>query len=616
MLELSNQFHPEKLSEMLRKTTFSYANVPYRIKPFDALVEDAKSTVTYDEELSLKIEQRVETIGADGKLVLDGNGDVYQVNLLEKLLVPLLSKLGNLVIDGGIWLNTQRPEWNDANNALVGQGLSMVTLCYLRRYICFFQDLLANESQDVAISVEVNQWLLETAAALNNLASQLTDEPVSSEVRYQSIAELGIAASNYRESVYKQEGFSGQASQNISQITSMLHDALQAIEHTIETNERADGLYNAYNLLSLDNDTSDVKSLYPMLEGQVAALSSGALKSQQTIDVLEALFASDVYRQDQKSFMLYPDRKLPSFLEKNCVCAKQVEANDLLQQMLKQHDQRIILQDVDGEYRFNAEVTNSNVLNEQLTELKEQYPNTLDGDIEAIFALYEQTFNHQAFTGRSGGMFGFEGLGCIYWHMVSKLLLAVEENFFACLEQGESDETTKQMASLYYRVRDGIGFNKTPQEYGAFPMDPYSHTPKHAGAQQPGMTGQVKEEILSRFGELGVRVKEGKVSFMPNLLQSCEFIEESKLFRYVDVDNNWQEIVVPAKGLAFTWCQVPIVYQLNDEVEPSLQVTYKNGEQQTLSQLGLSVRESSELFLRSGEIQQLTLTISTEHLFY
>ena len=60
MLELSKQFHPEKLSEMLRKTIFSYANVPYRIKSFDALVEDAKSTVTYDEELSLSIEKRVE----------------------------------------------------------------------------------------------------------------------------------------------------------------------------------------------------------------------------------------------------------------------------------------------------------------------------------------------------------------------------------------------------------------------------------------------------------------------------------------------------------------------------------------------------------------------------
>jgi len=616
MLELSNQFHPDKLTEMLRKTIFSYANVPYRIKSFDALVEDAKSTVTYDEALSLSIEKRVEKIGADGKLVLDANGEVYQVNLFEKLLVPLLSKLGNLVIDGGIWLNTQRPEWNDANNALVGQGLSMVTLCYLRRYVCFFQELLVNESQDVELSAEVNQWLVETATALNKLVSKLTAEPVSPKIRFESIAELGLAASTYRETIYKQEGFSGQTSQKISQISSMLNDALKAIEHTIETNERADGLYNAYNLLSLENETSTVKNLYPMLEGQVAALSSGVLKPKEVVSVLEALFASDVYRPDQKSFMLYPDRKLPSFLEKNCVSAEHVESNASLQLMLELGDERIILRDLDGEYRFNPDITNSNVLQDQLTELSKKYPRALTDDKAAIFDLYELTFNHQAFTGRSGGMFGFEGLGSIYWHMVSKLMLAVEENFFTCVEQGESEALTTQIASLYYRVRDGIGFNKTPLEYGAFPMDPYSHTPKHSGAQQPGMTGQVKEEILTRFGELGLRIKEGQVSFVPSLLQSCEFIQESKSFRYLDVNEQWKEIDVSAMGLAFTWCQVPIVYQLNDDVESSLTVTYSDGKQQTYSQLGLSAEESTEVFLRSGQIQQITLTISTDHLFH
>ena len=42
--------------------------------------------------------------------------------MTEKLLVLLLTKLTNLVPEGGIWMNTQRPEWNDANNALVGKG--------------------------------------------------------------------------------------------------------------------------------------------------------------------------------------------------------------------------------------------------------------------------------------------------------------------------------------------------------------------------------------------------------------------------------------------------------------------------------------------------------------
>jgi hypothetical protein len=141
LLELSRSFHPERLHRLLREPLFSYANVPYKIKPFDNLIKDPKHTVIFDELLAELIDKRTGDIGADGKLVLDAEGQVYQVNLLEKLLVPLLAKLGNLVIDGGIWLNTQRPEWNDANNALVGQGLSMVTLYYMRRYMHFLRDL-------------------------------------------------------------------------------------------------------------------------------------------------------------------------------------------------------------------------------------------------------------------------------------------------------------------------------------------------------------------------------------------------------------------------------------------------------------------------------------------
>ena len=57
----------------------------------------------------------------------------------------------------------------------------------------------------------------------------------------------------------------------------------------------------------------------------------------------------------------------------------------------------------------------------------------------------------------------------------------------------------------YFEINAGIGAHKSPELYGAFPTDPYSHTPGGKGAQQPGMTGQVKEDILCRFGELGVQ---------------------------------------------------------------------------------------------------------------
>lgn len=37
------------------------------------------------------------------------------------------------------------------------------------------------------------------------------------------------------------------------------------------------------------------------------------------------------------------------------------------------------------------------------------------------------------------------------------------------------------LGGLHYRVREGIGFNKTPAERGALPTDPCSHTPGHGG---------------------------------------------------------------------------------------------------------------------------------------
>jgi hypothetical protein len=206
-------------------------------------------------------------------------------------------------------------------------------------------------------------------------------------------------------------------------------------------------------------------------------------------------------------------------------------------------------------------------------------------------------------------MFGFEGLGCIYWHMVSKLLLSVQENFFAALDRQATDETCRRLGSLYYRVRDGLGFNKTPSEYGAFPTDPYSHTPGHGGAEQPGMTGQVKEEVLTRFGEFGLRIAGGTVRFDPRLLRAREFLSAARGFRYVDVDGHWQEIAVPAAGLAFTWCQVPIVYQLCAAGQPSLTITLQDGSTRSLSQLSLPADLSAEIFCRSGHIRQVAVQI-------
>ncbi|MDH5620812.1 MAG: hypothetical protein OEY74_01915, partial [Gammaproteobacteria bacterium] len=615
LLELSRDFHPALLQTLLRQPIFCYANVPYRIKSFADSIADPKHTVTYDVALAERIEQRVASIGADGKLLLDESGEVYQVNLLEKLLVPLLSKLGNLVIDGGVWLNTQRPEWNDANNALVGQGLSMVTLYYLRRYVRFLQTLLADDAAAFQLSSDVSRWLAATSSAMTRVRPLLGGTAISAAERYRSLCELGEAASRYRENIYQRASFSDTVEQSTDAVLAMLDDALAAIDHSIGTNRRDDGLYNAYNLLGVAEDSITVDTLYPMLEGQVAALSAGAIAPEDSIAVLEALFDSEVYRPDQKSFMLYPDRPLPGFLDKNRIPADQVEAIPLLRRMLADGDERIIVQDADGCYRFNADFSNVGDLKKLLKSLHADHAEEIEAAHAPLLKLYEQVFRHKSFTGRSGTMFGFEGLGSIYWHMVSKLLLAVQENFFAAANNEASAETLRQLGKLYYRVRDGIGFNKTPAEYGAFPTDPYSHTPKHAGARQPGMTGQVKEEILSRFGELGVLVRGGAARFQPALLRTREFVSEPRAFRYLDVDGEWQTITVPAGGLAFTWCQVPIIYKLDEHAPSGITVSRNDRAPLEIAELTLPDSASNELFGRSGRIQRIEVTLHPDLLF-
>lgn len=615
LLELSSRFHPARLDELLHRPIFSYANVPYRIKSFDALVENPKNTVEFDHDLAGRIEQLVQELGADGKLILDGDGEVYRVTLLEKLLVPLLSKLGNLVVDGGIWLNTQRPEWNDANNALVGHGLSMVTVNYLRRYIRFLIKLLAPDSAAVEMSVEVGLWLTETAAALRGTRAFLGDGTIAPRKRMDSMQQLGRAASAYREAIYRRNSFSGKTALSMDTIVDLLNDAVVILDHCIETNKRDDGLYNAYNLLHVTSESALVDSLYPMLEGQVAALSSGEIGAENACELLDTLFNSEMYRTDQKSFMLYPDRDLPGFLDKNRIPAKDAESIPILQKMLATGDQRLVARDADGCYRFNSDFTNIDDLNRQIGTLLPEFGDEIVAATTELQEIYEKVFNHRAFTGRSGSMFGFEGLGCIYWHMVSKLLLAVQENFFAAVQGHTDDATCQRLGQLYYRVREGIGFNKSPAEYGAFPNDPYSHTPKHAGAQQPGMTGQVKEEILTRLGELGVQVDGGIIHFEPSLLRRREFLTDSREFCYLDVDDNWRITTIPIDGIGFTWCQVPIVYQLIEDGEPSISLTLDSGQVAHFDTLSLPPEESAELFLRSGRIRQVVVTLHIDTLF-
>ena len=604
LLEGNERFWPGQLSDRLAERIYAYANVPYEIADFDALVRDPRHSITFDETLHENLLQRSRALGGDGKLCTDQNGTVALVSLLEKLLVPALVKLSNLVPGGGIWLNTQRPEWNDANNALAGWGLSVVTVCYLRRYFQFLGDLLPSTKLSAfEISTPVAELLRALAQILPDAAGSL-----DATNRSRVMEALGRAGAAHRSKVYQRKTFAD-VLVPIVELRDFVKLALRTIDSTIESNRRDDGMFHSYNVLEVAAGSAKVHHLDLMLEGQVAALSSGRLAPKAALQVLRAMRCSGLYRSDQHSYLLYPDRKILPFLERNLLPADWKTRAAVLAKLLEAGDRSLIIMDQAGRVHFNADLTNAGDLDRRLNLLAStpQWKEAISQSRAAILAMWEEVFHHQAFTGRSGSMFAFEGLGSIYWHMVAKLLLAAQEIYGQQRQQDPASALTSKLANACEDIRNGLGFTKNAKTYGAFPTDPYSHSPSHRGAQQPGMTGQVKEEILTRMGELGVRIQEGIIHFEPSRLQRSEFFTHPHVFKWFNLHGEIQSWDLPAGSLAFTLFQVPVGYLI--ATQPSLTVEWQNGRTETIAGSGLPPRESLELFLRTDSIRRIQINI-------
>ena len=532
LLELSYHHQPEKLRSLLNERHYAFANVPYRLKSYEEIVADPKNSIWFDDELHKHIMSLVPQMGPDAKLILDENQQVRRTTMADKLLITLLTKLSNFIPNAGIWMNTLRPEWNDANNALVGFGTSMVTLYYMRRYVAFLQTLIQTD-------VTIGSKTLDLLRAIRHAYS-------NGNIR-QFTNIVGIAGEKYRNNVYAGD-FGEMQTLELEELQDFCTATLHKIDDSIRANKRTDGLYEAYNLIKFKKDDIEISHLYQMLEGQVAVLSSGLLSGEEAADLLDAMRASDLYREDQRSYMLYPNRTRKTFLELNNIPE---EAKHL--PVVQKYLGSILKQDCDGGIHFDAKYRNANDLPEELKD------------------LYESVFNHHAFTGRSGTFYKYEGLGCIYWHMVSKLILAVGEN----ITSSSNSTGLSRLKKHYSEIREGIGAHKKPDEYGAFPFDPYSHTPSMAGVQQPGMTGQVKEDIISRWFELGVSVHDGQITFHPTMLTDKDFMNGE---------------------LRFTYCGTEIIYRKSPITNHQSPIT-------------LSAEQSAHLFARDGELKQIIVEV-------
>ena len=606
-LEFAEKYQAGVIEKLLGKNNYVYANVPYKIKSYADIVKNPKDTIEFDHHNEKHIRQRIKQLGADGALLTIANDEIYRVNFLEKILATVLSKLSNFVPEGGIWMNTQRPEWNDANNALVGNGVSMVTLYYLRRFLKFLQNIVENaKPEPVPVSSELHLFFAELSGVFSNHL-HLLSSPINNKNRKTITDALGTAGSNYRNQIY-QHGFSGnKQSLTADELSAFVNTSLQFVEHSIKANRRNDNLYHAYNLLSFEKEELKISHLSEMLEGQVSVLSSELLTPNESLQLLDALKQSALYRKDQNSYILYPNKQLPKFLYKNSIPASSVNNSELLTQLLRDNNTLIIEKDVKGDYHFNGNFKNADDVLRGLNGLETKYQLLVEKEKSLVLQIFEEVFNHKEFTGRSGTFFAYEGLGSIYWHMVSKLLLAVQEICFRAFKEKAETETINRLVQHYYDIYDGIGVHKSPEVYGAFPTTPYSHTPLHKGAQQPGMTGQVKEDVLTRMGELGVKLKDGNLEFEPCLLLKSEFIKNETDASFVLIDGNIKTIQLKPGSLAFTVCQVPVIY--NKSASGKLAIHYTNGSQETVNTSSLNNTISSKIFMRTGEIDFIQVYI-------
>ena len=394
------------------------------------------------------------------------------------------------------------------------------------------------------LSTEVSRWLVATAAALARIRPSLgggCDQREQSAT--QSLRELGEAASSLSRdrlpaSVILRHGRAAHGRGPRPCWTTRSPRSITVLAR----NRRDDGLYHAYNLLGVGADAHHDRYLYPMLEGQVAALSAGAIAPDEAVAVLEALFDSDVYRPDQNSFMLYPDRALPGFLDKNRIPAEQVEAIPLLQQMLAAGDERIVVRDADGCYRFNADFSNCRDLRKRLDALAADYAAALNRSREPLLKLYEQVFHHKAFTGRSGtcsasrGSAPSTGTWCRSCCWRCRRTSLRRRTGARCAATTAAARRTVLSRPRRHRLQQDAGRIRRISDR---PLLAHAQTRRRAtaGHDRPGQGRSADPFRRARRSR-----RDGAGSFSAALLRAREFVAAAREFRFLDVDGNWQTI--------------------------------------------------------------------------
>jgi len=107
---------------------------------------------------------------------------------------------------------------------------------------------------------------------------------------------------------------------------------------------------------------------------------------------------------------------------------------------------------------------------------------------------------------------------------------------------------------------------------------------------------------------LGAFVEGGEIHFDLSLINQEEFLDQPVEISFVDVSGNDNVIELQPGQLAFSLCQVPIIYSAADEWQITIQKS--SGDVIELAGNTIPAEYCNALFLRQGEIKQIQVAVS------
>jgi hypothetical protein len=120
------------------------------------------------------------------------------------------------------------------------------------------------------------------------------------------------------------------------------------------------------------------------------------------------------------------------------------------------------------------------------------------------------------------------------------------------------------------------------------------------------MTGQVKEDLITRASEMGVVVSDGAISFEPRIVRVEEFLEAPSSLTYIGLDGELHTIALEAGTMGFTLCQVPVVLPRGGTA--GIEVT-RGADAGRGDGLSLTRADSAAIFDRTGLISRLDVSL-------